>query len=116
MLKYPVYVRQMALDEGDGFVVEVPDLPGCIADGATEREALENAKAAIEEWIAAADALGRPAPEPGVHKTYSGKWVQRVPKSLHRKLAAEARREGVSLNALAMSLLAEGLGKKDAAA
>ncbi|MFQ5954367.1 MAG: toxin-antitoxin system HicB family antitoxin [Kiloniellales bacterium] len=115
MLKYPAYVRQMAPDEGFGFVVEVPDLPGCIADGETEQEALENAKAAIEEWIAAAEALGRPTPEPGTHKSYSGKWVQRVPKSLHMKLAAEARREGVSLNSFAMSLLAEGLGKKEAA-
>ena len=115
-LKYPAYVRRMLADEGPGFVAEIPDLPGCVADGETEQEALENAKAAIEEWIAAAEALGRPIPEPDTHKRYSGKWVQRVPKSLHMKLAAEAKREGVSLNSLAMSLLAEGLGKKDAGA
>ena len=44
----------------------------------------------------------------------SGKWVQRVPKSLHANLAAKAEKEGVSLNTLVVSLIAEGLGRRDA--
>ena len=44
----------------------------------------------------------------------SGKWVQRVPQSLHAKLAARAEKEGVSLNTLVVSLIAEGLGRRDA--
>src|SRR4030042_3075706 len=44
----------------------------------------------------------------------SGKWVQRVPKSLHAKLAAKAEKEGVSLNTLVVSLIAEGLGRHGA--
>jgi antitoxin HicB len=44
----------------------------------------------------------------------SGKWVQRVPKSLHARFAAKAGEEGVSLNTLVVSLIAEGLGRRAA--
>lgn len=112
---YQKTIRPLDEDEGGGFLAEVPDLAGCMADGETEAEAIANAEEAIAEWIAAAREMGRDIPEPGALDRFSGKWVQRVPKSLHRKLAAEAKREGVSLNALATSLLAEGLGRKDTA-
>jgi predicted RNase H-like HicB family nuclease len=51
-------------DEDQSFVVEVPELPGCMADGASYQEAVKNVEIIIEEWIAAAQALGRPIPEP----------------------------------------------------
>lgn len=51
--------------EDDGaFVVEVPELPGCMADGRTYQEAVGNAEVAIEEWIQRAEELGRPVPKP----------------------------------------------------
>lgn len=112
MLNYPTVVRGLGHDEGGGYVAEVPDLPGCIADGNSPEEAIANVAEAIEEWISAAKELGRPIPQPSSLDKYSGKWVQRVPRSLHMKLALEAEREGVSLNTLATSLIAEGLGKK----
>lgn len=113
MLKYPypITVRGLEPEEGSGFFAEVPDLPGCMADGETESEALSNAHEAIREWIDAAKELGREIPEPNCLNRFSGKWVQRVPKHLHKKLAVEAKREGVSLNTLATTLLAGGLGK-----
>jgi predicted RNase H-like HicB family nuclease len=46
------------------FVAEVPELPGCAADGATYQEALANAEVVIREWIETARELGRPVPEP----------------------------------------------------
>ena len=46
------------------FLVEVPELPGCMADGSTYEEALANAQAVIAEWIETARALGHPIPEP----------------------------------------------------
>lgn len=50
---------------GDGcFVVEVPELPGCMADGATYAEAVANAERVIQEWLDTAAELGRPIPEP----------------------------------------------------
>jgi predicted RNase H-like HicB family nuclease len=51
-------------DEDDAFVAEVPELPGCAADGATYQEALDNAQIVIREWIETAKELGRPIPEP----------------------------------------------------
>jgi antitoxin HicB len=62
---------------------------------------------------------GRPIPSPSVDPAegYSGKWQLRAPKSLHRRLAERAKRakrEGVSLNTLAVTLLAEGLGERAA--
>jgi len=51
-------------DEDDSFVVEVPELPGCMADGETYEHALANAQRVIEEWIETAEELGRPIPEP----------------------------------------------------
>ncbi|HEX5471624.1 MAG TPA: type II toxin-antitoxin system HicB family antitoxin [Lacipirellulaceae bacterium] len=46
------------------FIAEVPELPGCAADGATYQEALSNAEIIIREWIDTARELGRPIPEP----------------------------------------------------
>ena len=48
----------------DCFVVEVPELPGCMADGATYEEAVANAQTVIAEWIETARLLNRPIPEP----------------------------------------------------
>jgi len=48
----------------DCFVVEVPELAGCMADGGSYGEAVENAQAVIQEWIETAKSLGRPIPEP----------------------------------------------------
>lgn len=50
-------------DEDQSFVVEVPELPGCMADGKTYEQAVANAKEVIEEWIETARDLGRPIPE-----------------------------------------------------
>ncbi len=51
-------------DEDEAFIAEVPELPGCMADGATYQSALANAELIIQEWIATARELGRPIPEP----------------------------------------------------
>ena len=51
-------------DEGEAYVAEVPELPGCAADGETYAQALANAEVVIREWIAPARELGRPIPEP----------------------------------------------------
>ena len=62
MVKYEVIIYWSAEDEA--FVAEVPELPGCAADGATYREALANVEIVIQEWIETAKELGRPIPEP----------------------------------------------------
>ena len=51
-------------DEDEAYVAEVPELPGCAADGETYTQALANAEVVIREWIETARELGRPIPEP----------------------------------------------------
>ncbi len=51
-------------DEDQSFIVEVPELPGCMADGESYEDAVANARRVIEEWIETARELGRPIPEP----------------------------------------------------
>ena len=50
--------------EDDAFIVEVPELPGCMADGKTYQEAVQNAEIVIQEWIETAQELGRDIPTP----------------------------------------------------
>ena len=51
-------------EEDQAVIAEVPELPGCAADGATYQEALSNAETIIREWIDTAKELGRPIPKP----------------------------------------------------
>ena len=51
-------------DDDNSFIVEVPELAGCMADGATPEEALRNVSIVVEEWIETAETLGREIPEP----------------------------------------------------
>ena len=107
---YSIYLTPLPSDEGGGYLVTFPDLPGCLADGETIEEALQEARDAFEAWMMAEQEDKGTIPRP---KTYSGQYVQRLPKSLHRQLAQRARAEGVSLNQLATTLLAQGLARQD---
>ena len=51
-------------NEDEAFIAEVPELPGCMADGKSYQEALANAEVIIQEWIETAKELGRTIPEP----------------------------------------------------
>jgi predicted RNase H-like HicB family nuclease len=59
---YTVIIEPLADEDGGGFLARVPELPGCMSDGETDIEALENAHDAIREWIDHAQELGRPIP------------------------------------------------------
>ena len=61
---YHIRVDPLPPEEGGGFIAWVPDLPGCMSDGATPALAIENARMAIMEWIDEAMSLGRQIPEP----------------------------------------------------
>ena len=62
MTKYEIILYWSVDDEA--FIAEVPELPGCAADGPTRQEALANAETVIQEWIETAQELGRPIPDP----------------------------------------------------
>lgn len=114
MIDYPFTVRPLSEEEGGGYLAEAIDLNGCMSDGETIEEAANNLQDAINSWIKAAQELGYPVPSPSHDQQFSGKWVVRTPKSLHHKLVDMAKREGVSLNTMTVSLLAEGIGHKSA--
>jgi len=62
MIRYEIIVYWS--DDDQAFIAEVPELPGCAADGATYQEAISNAEVVIREWIETATELGRPIPQP----------------------------------------------------
>jgi predicted RNase H-like HicB family nuclease len=62
LIKYEVIIYWS--DADDAFIAEVPELPGCMADGKTYQQAIENVEVIIQEWIETARELGRPIPEP----------------------------------------------------
>ena len=62
MVKYEIIIYWSQDD--DAFIAEVPELPGCAADGGTYREALDNVQVVIQEWIDTANDLGREVPQP----------------------------------------------------
>ena len=62
MTRYEVIIYWS--DEDQSFLAEVPELPGCMSDGQTYQEALQNVEVIISEWIETARELGRPIPEP----------------------------------------------------
>lgn len=103
-------------DEDEGFIALARDLPGCSAFGETRLEALDELGNAIEAWIVAARGAGNPIPapsQPSVDSRFSGKVLLRMPKTLHAKLSAEAERENVSLNQLAVFLLTDASAKHE---
>jgi predicted RNase H-like HicB family nuclease len=69
MIRYELIIYWS--DEDEAYLVEVPELPGCMADGATYQEALANAEVIIQEWLDTARELGRPIPEPRGRLAYA---------------------------------------------
>jgi predicted RNase H-like HicB family nuclease len=102
------YRVEIDADPEGGYVAVFPDLPGCATQGETLQEAAAMADEARGLWIETEYSRGRDIPEPSLQEQYSGKFNVRIPRSLHRALAASAEREGVSLNQYVLMLLARG--------
>lgn len=109
-VEYPFEIHPLSRDEGGGYAITFPDLPGCRSDGATPEEAIENGRDALASWLEVAREFGDKIPTP--FSAASGRFVQRVPRSLHAQLIAQAKTEGVSLNTLVVSLVSQGLGRR----
>lgn len=103
------YQETIEADPAGGYVGYVKELKGCITQGETKLEVLEQLEDAKRCWLAVAMEEEMIIPEPD-DAAYSGKFNIRIPKSLHRRLAQKAQDEGVSLNQLATYLLSSGLG------
>lgn len=110
---YPFELTPLPESDGGGWLIVFPDFPGAVmSDGETPEEALANGREALESVIAVYNEDGRKLPVPA-GRGVSGKFNLRAPKRLHAMLTRAARQEGVSMNTLAVALLAEGLGRRE---
>lgn len=109
-LPYTIEVYRDDSDGEVGYVARVAELPGCMTQADNFAELEEMIQDAMRAWIETAIENGQSIPEPQALDEYSGKFVVRIPKSLHRQLAERASREGVSLNALVSVALGQYVG------
>lgn len=110
-LKRP-YARVLRPEADGSFSAEILEFPGCFAAGDTGSEALQNLENVAESWILGMLAKKERIPEPLQEKeAFSGKLVLRLPRSLHKKAAFAAEREGVSLNQFISACVAEAVGQ-----
>jgi len=115
---YAYIITPLSEEDGGGYMITFPDLPGCMSDGETQKEAIKNGRDAFSVWISSRVDAGRNVPPPewqpeATPEDASGKFIQRVPKTIHARLVRRAKAEGVSLNSLVLSFIAEGLGQKE---
>jgi predicted RNase H-like HicB family nuclease len=101
-LPYHIVIQHLTDESGAYYFATVREFDGCMSHGDTYAEAFENIHEAMEGWIETKLENGFPVPEPVDESQYSGKFVLRIPKSLHARLAMEAEKEGVSLNQYAL--------------
>ena len=90
------------------FFATVDEFPSCMSDGKTVEESYKNIREAMELHISEMieENMKVPLPLASEKEEYSGKFVIRIPKTLHKNLALKAKREGVSLNQYALFKLA----------
>lgn len=100
-------VRVLREDDGGGYLITFPDLPGCMSDGGTVEEAIANAADAENCWLTA-DAKWSRADKPE-------RFVARIPAWIYRSLRVRAKQEGTSMNSLVVSAVSKELGLRKSA-
>jgi antitoxin HicB len=102
-LDYPFTMHPLAEDEGGGYLIEFPDLPGCMSDGATPEEAIRNGADAVRCWIDAMREAGRPIPAPS--RAPVGLRTINIDEHVYRVLVAEGERQGLNTESIANAAL-----------
>ena len=110
--EYQFTVRPLSAHEGGGYLVEYPDIPGCMSDGETIEEAIANGREALRDCLEVFRESGRKLPKPAIE---AAQWRQRLPRTLYAKLTRQAQREGVSINSFVTAIIAEAVGSRRAA-
>ena len=108
---YPLEIPPLAVEECGGWLARFPDLPGCMGDGEAPEAAIGDGYSAAQAWLKVAQECDDQIPKPGMGGE-SGRFVARVPKSLRTRLVARAEQEGVSMNTLLVSIIADGVGAR----
>ena len=101
-LPYNYIVQHIKDESGEYFYARILELDGCQTTGQTFEEAYENLKDAMKGWLETKLENGFDVPLSVGYESFSGKFIVRIPKSLHYKLSIEAEKEGVSLNQYAL--------------
>ena len=97
-LPYSIITKKIHDESGVYYYAQVKELDGCQSSGGTLEEVYKNIYEAMEGWIESKLENGFTIPMPQDENNYSGKFLLRLPKSLHKELALNAEHEGVSLN------------------
>ena len=101
-LPYNYIIQPIHDESGDYFYGRIMELDGCQSTGDSFEEAFSSLREAMEGYIETKLENGYDVPEPVASNDFSGKFVLRIPKSLHFRLSVEAEKEGVSLNQYAL--------------
>ncbi len=109
--RYQFTVRPLTKEEGGGYLVEYPDIPGCMSDGETVEEAILHGREALRDCLEVFKESDRRIPKSSVEVA---QWRQRLPRTLYSKLTTQAENEGVSINGLVTAIIAEAIGAKQA--
>ncbi len=105
------YTIELQRDPEEGWFVRVKELPGCMSQGDTPDEALDMIQEAMRGWLEVSLEAGHPIPEPQSDDAYSGRFVVRLPRTLHRRLVEAAAADSVSLNQFVSAALAQAVGQ-----
>ena len=108
------YARRLVPDETGGYVASIQEFPGCIADGDTPGEAMQNLEEAAASWIQVALSSGYEIRDPVSFYGYSGKIALRIPRGLHKQIAELAELEESSVNQLLVTAIASYTGSERA--
>jgi predicted RNase H-like HicB family nuclease len=105
------FARVLIPDHETGtFTAFIQEFPGCVTQGNTREQALQRLERTAQAWLESALDQGHQIPAPAAEEQYGGKVALRIPRSLHRRAAEAAEREGVSLNHFIATAVAERVG------
>jgi antitoxin HicB len=105
------YTKELIPYEDGRYIARIAEFWGCMTEGDNLQHALEMLDEAMSLWLEVGIEDGLPIPEPATITDYSGRFLTRIPPTLHRDLARRAEREGVSLNLFVATALARALGQ-----
>ncbi len=107
------YARVLTPEDDGSYYAEILEFSGCFAIGKNAEEAIKNLNQTAEDWIEQTIELGKKIPEPVASYKMSGRFLLRLPESVHSKAAILAERDGISLNTFILSSLATRIGTQD---
>lgn len=104
-MKLPYQMNIIPDLQQGGYIISFAELPGCITYGDTLQEALDLVDDCKRSWFAGCINSHYEIPEPDIYNDYSGQFKLRIPKKLHKDLAINAKKEGISMNQYCLYLL-----------